>query len=93
MFASLVERFALDCVPMPMPDDKVTWDGFLLFPTQAGKLMTPSNHHRLMLELFGACQIQVAPPKVTHELRIFAAQAMHEMGVSLEVSYAAAGGI
>jgi len=46
--------------------------------------MTPSNHAELMKKLYKL--LGVAPSKVTHELRVFAAQAMYEMGVSLEVS-------
>jgi hypothetical protein len=45
--------------------------------------MTPSNHAELMKKLYKL--LGVAPSKVTHELRVFAAQAMYEMGVSLEV--------
>ncbi|KAF6253854.1 hypothetical protein COO60DRAFT_384186 [Scenedesmus sp. NREL 46B-D3] len=44
--------------------------------------MTPSNHAELMKKLYKL--LGVAPSKVTHELRVFAAQAMYEMGVSLE---------
>lgn len=46
--------------------------------------MTPSNHAELMKKLYKL--LGVAPSKVTHELRVFVAQAMYEMGVSLEVS-------
>lgn len=83
LFAWLVERFALEREPMPMPGTK-EWRKFLLFPGRDGKVMGLSNHERIVLQLFQG--IDVAPPKVTHEFRIFGAQAMHEMGVSLEVS-------
>lgn len=46
--------------------------------------MSPSNHGAIMNKLFEELAVQTA--KVTHELRIFAAQVMYEMGVSLEVS-------
>jgi hypothetical protein len=42
--------------------------------------MTPSNHAELMKKLYKL--LGVAPSEVTHELRVFAAQAMYEMGVS-----------
>jgi len=45
--------------------------------------MTPSNHGELFKQWYR--QLGVAPTKLTHELRVFAAQAMYEMGVSLEV--------
>lgn len=59
-------------------------DLFAAGGTLAGDMMTQSNHAELMKGLYK--DIGVAPTKVTHELRVFAAQAMHEMGVSLEVS-------
>jgi hypothetical protein len=52
-----------------------------------GEQMSPSNHADLFREWYK--NLGVAPTKLTHELRVFAAQAMHEMGVSLEVRSAA----
>lgn len=46
--------------------------------------MSLSNHSRIVLKVFELLGIE--PPKVTHEFRVFAAQALHDMGVSLEVS-------
>jgi hypothetical protein len=45
--------------------------------------MSRSNHAKQMDQLFK--DLGVATAKLTHELRIFAAQLMYEMGVSLEV--------
>lgn len=50
--------------------------------------MSRSHHAQLMLKLFA--QLGVQTSKVTHELRIFAAQVMFEMGVPLEVRTGAA---
>ena len=49
----------------------------------AGEQMSPSNHALIMQRLYQV--LEVAPLKVTHEMRVFAAQIMFEMGVSLEV--------
>jgi hypothetical protein len=46
--------------------------------------MSRSNHAQMMGKLFKSLCVQTS--KLTHELRIFAAQVMYEMGVSLEVS-------
>jgi hypothetical protein len=85
LFAHLAERFALNSEPMPEPGTD-EWRKFLLFPGRddAYKPMSPSNHERIILALFK--RIDVVTQKVTHEFRIFPAQAMYEMGVSLEVS-------
>ena len=46
--------------------------------------MSYSHHASLMQQLFG--RLGVDTTKLTHELRIFAAQLLYEMGVPLEVS-------
>jgi hypothetical protein len=57
---------------------------FLLFPgTKAGEPMSLNNHARIIHKIFD--MIEIDPPKVTHEFRVLAAQALHDMGVSLEV--------
>lgn len=48
--------------------------------------MSRSSHSKQMEQLFR--DLGVATAKLTHELRIFAAQLMYEMGVSLEVRWA-----
>jgi hypothetical protein len=45
--------------------------------------MTLQAHSDIMKQVFS--KLGIAPEKVTHEMRVFAAQVMHEMGVSLEV--------
>lgn len=45
--------------------------------------MARNSHGDKMQKLFS--QLGVQTSKLTHELRIFAAQLMYEMGVSLEV--------
>jgi hypothetical protein len=45
--------------------------------------MSYTRHASHMKELFG--KLGVDTTKLTHELRIFAAQLLYEMGVSLEV--------
>lgn len=55
---------------------------FLLFPGREGP-MSLNNHARIITALFAL--IGIEPPKVTHEFRVFAAQALHDMGISLEV--------
>lgn len=45
--------------------------------------MSYTRHASLMKELFG--KLGVDTTKLTHELRIFAAQLLYEMGVPLEV--------
>jgi hypothetical protein len=49
--------------------------------------MSRNNHGKLMAQLFADLGVETA--KLTHEMRIFAAQLMYEMGVSLEVRQAA----
>ena len=49
-----------------------------------GEEMTLQAHSAIMREEFSL--LGIAPEKVTHEMRVFAAQVMYEMGVSLEVS-------
>lgn len=56
----------------------------------AGEKMTLSAHIKIITELFRKLGIQTS--KKTHELRIFAAQLLYEMGVPLEVSSAGARG-
>ena len=81
VFAWLSCQFLHNSEPMPMPGD----DSFLLFPgTKPGEPMSISNHARIVLKVFEMLDIE--PPKVTHEFRVFAAQALHDMGVALEVS-------
>jgi hypothetical protein len=48
-----------------------------------GEEMSLSNHGRVLADVFKALGIQTT--KKTHELRIFAAQLLHEMSVPLEV--------
>jgi len=50
----------------------------------AGEQMSSSNHNRHFTSLFKDLGIKTT--KKTHELRIFAAQLLYEMGVPLEVS-------
>lgn len=45
--------------------------------------MSLSNHGRILADLFKQLGIQTT--KKTHELRIYAAQLLYEMGVPLEV--------
>lgn len=45
--------------------------------------MSLNNHARIINKIFE--MVGIDPPKVTHEFRVFAAQALHDMGVSLEV--------
>jgi hypothetical protein len=45
--------------------------------------MSRNYHGKLMAQLFADLGVETA--KLTHEMRIFAAQLMYEMGVSLEV--------
>lgn len=45
--------------------------------------MTLQAHSDIMRLVFGL--LGIAPEKVTHEMRVFAAQVMYEMGVTLEV--------
>lgn len=54
--------------------------------TNAGDEMSLSNHGRILSDLFKRLGIQTT--KKTHELRIYAAQLLYEMGVPLEVSKA-----
>lgn len=49
-----------------------------------GLQMTYDNHNKIARSIFAAAG--VAPHKVTHAFRVYAAQAMYEMGVPLEVS-------
>lgn len=49
----------------------------------AGLKVSYSHHANLMQQLFG--KLGVDTTKLTHELRIFAAQLLYEMGVPLEV--------
>ena len=51
-----------------------------------GEKASYSHHASLMQQLFD--QLGVDTTKLTHEHRIFAAQLLYEMGVSLEVSSA-----
>lgn len=46
--------------------------------------MSSSNHERIILAMFK--RIDKVTRKVTHEFRVFPAQAMYEMGVSVDVS-------
>jgi hypothetical protein len=80
LFAWLCCQFLLNSEPLPMPGDT----DFLLFPgTRPGQPMSLNNHARIINKIFE--MVGIDPPKVTHEFRVFAAQALHDMGVSLEV--------
>jgi hypothetical protein len=81
LFAWLSCQFLLNSEPMPMPGDD-----FWLFPgTRPGQYMSAANHGRIIKVVFDIAGID--PPKVTHEFRVFAAQALADMGVTLEVSF------
>lgn len=77
LFAHIISRFWLCAQPMNLLDD------ILLFPGNNGKQMSQSNHGKIVST--GFSMIDICPPKITHELRVFAAQSMHEKGVPLEV--------
>ncbi len=80
LFAWLSCQFFLNSEPMPMPGDP----DFILFPgNKPGQPMSLPNHARIIQKIFE--MVGIDPPKVTHEFRVFAAQALHDMGVSLEV--------
>jgi hypothetical protein len=85
VFAHIISRLWLKAETMPMPGEDM-----LLFPGRTGDEMTLANHARIILALF--LLVGVDPPKVTHEFRVFAAQALHEMGVTLEVGTPPGGG-
>lgn len=76
----LIGDFLFDRRPMPQLGDT-----YYLFKGKSHKPMSPNNHNRIIREVFE--ELQMDPSKVTHEFRVFAAIAMHEMGVSLEVSW------
>lgn len=84
VFAWLSCRFLLNAEAMPAPGDT----DFLLFPGSSADAMSLNNHSRIIQKIFD--MVDIDPPKVTHEFRVFAAQALHDMGVSLEVSQLAA---
>jgi hypothetical protein len=85
LFAHLAQRFGINCEPMPEPGT-AEWSNFYLFPGRdsAQKPMSASNHERIILDVFNS--IDIVTRKITHEFRVFPAQAMYEMGVSLDVS-------
>jgi hypothetical protein len=57
---------------------------FVVCWVSAGKILSYTQHASLMQQLFQ--ELGVDTTKLTHELRIFAAQLLYEMGVPLEVS-------
>lgn len=54
----------------------------------AGGSLSYTHHTKLMQKLFADLGVETS--KLTHELRIFAAQLLYEMGVPLEVRCAVA---
>jgi hypothetical protein len=86
LFAWISCQFLLNSEPMPMPGDT----DFLLFPgNKTAEPMSLNNHARIIHKVFE--MVDIDPPKVTHEFRVFAAQALHDMGVSLEVRWLGCG--
>jgi hypothetical protein len=78
VFAWLCCQFCLNSEPLPMPGDDL-----YLFPGSKEGEMSLANHARIIQAIFDL--VGISPPKVTHEFRVFGAQALHDHGVALEV--------